>query len=64
MAAEVGATQNVASPTAELHDDVVAVPDAVKDGCAKRGLVEGQRLAWAVDRQLGLDARHRNSWLE
>src|SRR5262245_49036889 len=45
----------------ELRDDVIAVADTMKDACAKRCLVVGQRLARAVDPQLRLDARHRGS---
>src|SRR6266487_3434021 len=48
----------------ELRDDVVVVAHTMKDGCAKRGLVEGQRLAGTLDPQLGLDARHRGSSTE
>src|SRR5262249_36622451 len=38
-----------------LGDDVVSLPDTVKDGRAERSLVERDRFARSVDPQLGLN---------
>ena len=46
----------------ELRHDVVAVSDAVQDGCAERCLIERNRLARAIDPQLGLDVGHCTPW--
>jgi hypothetical protein len=43
----------------ELRDDVVSIADAMNDRRAERGSVERDRIARAIDPQLGLHARHR-----
>src|SRR5215468_7444511 len=42
----------------ELGDNVVPVADAMQDGCAESGLVEGDRFSWSVNPKLRLDAAH------
>lgn len=42
----------------ELSDGVVSFTHSVQNRCAERRLVEGDGVAWPVDPELRLDARH------
>ena len=58
MDGDAAVTQNAASPTAKLRNDVIALPDTMQDNRAERRLIELDRRTGSINPQLRLDASH------